>query len=225
MVAISPATVNQGSRSVDIKIVFTATTDFTEQVLKIVRPSEIVTDLQEEKGSDDGHVDSSTKSKLDSDVDADDRLVITGGNTITWDNVSLKKNEEFITVITEVDIQEDTGSAQWAVSLGDKALPAIDNPPMNIVGTTREAVVFEVVDDDGFSVTNPEYNASSLESIRFSFTTANTVILPDGHLRLTLPAEWNRPSVTERTGYATVSIVTTDADGTEEFVSMDTGGR
>ena len=223
MVAINPAPVNQGSRSVDIKIVFTATTDFTEQVLEIVRPSEIVTDLQEEKGSDDGHVDSSTKSKLDSDVDADDRLVITGGNTITWDNVTLKKGEEFITVITEVDIQEDTGEAQWAVSLGGKALPATDNPPVDIVGTTREAVVFEVVDDDGFSVTNPEYNASSLESIRFSFTTANTVILPDGHLRLTLPAEWNRPSVTDRTGYATVSIVTTDADGEEEFVSMIPG--
>ena len=224
MVAISPPTVNQGSRSVDIKIVFTATTDFTEQVLKIVRPSEIVTDLQEEKSSDDGHVDSSTKSKLDSDVDADDRLVInTGGDTITWDNVSLKKGEEFITVITEVDIQEDTGEAQWAVSLGGKALPATDNPPMHIVGTTRGAVVFEVVDDDGFSVTNPEYNASSLESIRFSFTTANTVILPGGHLRLTLPAEWNRPSVTERTGYATVSIVTTDDDDKEEFVSMIPG--
>ena len=53
------------------------------------------------------------------------------------------------------DITEDDGGGAAA------------NMPMVVVGTMKEDVVFEVVDDAGIPDSNPSYPASSLQSIRF----------------------------------------------------------
>ena len=45
---VEPATIEQSSRNKNIKLTFTATTDFENLVLKIEAPSVIETELQEE---------------------------------------------------------------------------------------------------------------------------------------------------------------------------------
>ena len=64
---VEPATIEQGSRNKNIKLTFTATTDFENLVLEIEAPSVIETELQEAKSSDDGYVSTST-SKFHADV-------------------------------------------------------------------------------------------------------------------------------------------------------------
>ena len=71
--AVEPATIEQSSRNKNIKLTFTATTDFENLVLKIEAPSVIETELHEGSSSDDGYVSTST-SKFHADTEADDRL-------------------------------------------------------------------------------------------------------------------------------------------------------
>ena len=59
---------------------------------------------------------------------------------------------------------------------------------------------------------NPSYHASSLQSIRFKFTTENTAIQAGGRLWFTVPVGWSLPSVTDKAGKATVSIVAKNGD-------------
>ena len=221
--AVEPATIEQSSRNKNIKLTFTATTDFENLVLKIEAPSVIETELHEGSSSDDGYVSTST-SKFHADIEADARLEI-AGNIITWNGVTLDRGEKFITNIKRVDLLDDTGPAQWVVRLDgtditeDDGGGAAANPPMVVVGTMEEDVVFEVVDDAGIPNSNPSYPASSLQSIRFQFTTENTAIEPNGRLWFTVPVGWSLPSLTDKAGKATVSIVArkgveiVDADG------------
>ena len=78
---------------------------------------------------------------------------------------------------------------------------------MVVVGTMEDDVVFEVVDESDIPNSNPSYPASSLQSIRFKFTTENTAVQSDGRLWFTVPVGWSLPSLTDKTGKATVSIV------------------
>ena len=85
------------------------------------------------------------------------------------------------------------------------------------MGTTKEDVVFEIIDNEyGDSVYNPSYPASSKQSIRFQFTPEGTSIQPGGSLWFTLPSLWSSPSTTDRTGTATVYIITKDDDDGED---------
>ena len=72
--AVEPATIEQGSRNKNIKLTFTATTDFENLDLVIEVPSVIETELQEAKSSDDGYV-SGLRLSSTKDVKAADRLV------------------------------------------------------------------------------------------------------------------------------------------------------
>ena len=214
---VEPATLEQGSRNKNFKLTFTAATDFPAAGLGLIisAPSIIETELQEAKSSDDGYVSTST-SKFHKDVKAADRLVISG-STITWAGVVLKRGEKFITTISRVDLLEDTGDFPWETSLGAVALPAADNKPMVVVGTMEDDVVFEVVDESDISDSNPIYPASSMQSIRFKFTTANTAIQPDGRLWFTVPVGWSLPSLTDKANKATVGILAYNDDGDEIF--------
>ena len=78
---------------------------------------------------------------------------------------------------------------------------------MVVVGTMEDDVVFEVVDEADIPNSNPSYPASSLQSIRFKFTTENTAIQSGGRLWFTVPVGWSLPSLTDKAGKATVSIV------------------
>ena len=221
--AVEPATIEQGSRNKNIKLTFTATTDFEKLNLKITAPPVIDTELHEDKSSNDGYVSSPNAAKLHED-DTDDDLDVSG-NVITWGKLTLNRGEKFVTNIKRVDLLEDTGDAQWEVELGDVDITAADtadskaNPPMVVVGTMEEDVVFEVVDESDIPNSNPSYHASSLQSIRFKFTTENTAIQAGGRLWFTIPVGWSLPSLTDKTGKATVSIVAkngeaiVDADG------------
>ena len=95
------------------------------------------------------------------------------------------------------------------------------NPPMVVVGTTEDDVVFEII-EDGSAVFDPYYPAASeQDSIQFRFTTENTTIQEGGELRFRLPAAWSRPGLVgdEGTTDATVGIVTQDTDGADILVT------
>ena len=64
----------------------------------------------------------------------------------------------------------------------------------------------------------PVTPASSLQSIRFQFATENTAIQSGGRLWFTIPVGWSLPSLTDKAGKATVSIV---AKNGEEIVDDD----
>ena len=216
--AVEPATIEQSSRNRNIKLTFTATTDFSKLILVIEVPSVIETELQEAKSSDDGYVSTST-SKFHADIEADDRLEISG-STITWTGVTLDRGEKFITNIKRVDLLDDTDDAHWVVTLDGTDITAAGgaaaNPPMVVVGTMEEDVVFEVVDESDIPDSNPSYPASSLQSIRFQFTTENTAVQSGGRLWFTVPVGWSLPSLTDKAGKATVSIVAIDGVAIED---------
>ena len=215
---VAPATLEQSSRNKNFKLTFTATTDFPAAGLDLVItvPDVIETELHEGSSSSDGYVSTST-SKFHADKAAADRLVI-AGSTITWAAVVLDKGEKFITNIRRVDLLEDTGDFRWETTLGGTNILDADNLPMVVVGTMADDVVFEVVDDSGIPESNPSYPASSLQSIRFQFTTSNTAIQPGGSVWFTIPVGWSYPSTTDKKDRATVSIVHL-VDGEETFVS------
>ena len=71
-----------------------------------------------------------------------------------------------------------------------------DNPKVAVVGTTREDVVFEIIDNDfADPVSEPSYAAASKQSIRFRFTLDKTVIQPDGRLWFTIPVGWTSAAI------------------------------
>ena len=147
-------------------------------------------------------------------------------NIITWNGLILKRGQKFITNIKRVDLLEETDDdAQWIVKLGDTNITDADtadskaNPPMVVVGTMEDDVVFEVVDEDEIPDSTPSYHASSMQSIRFRFATENTAIQPGGRLWFTVPVGWTLPSLTDKKNRATVGILDYDADGEEIFVT------
>ena len=124
-----------------------------------------------------------------------------------------------------MDLLEETGDFRWEVSLG--AINIIDaddkaNPPMVVVGTTEDDVVFEII-EDGSPVFDPYYPAASeQDSIQFQFTTENTTIQEGGELRFRLPRLWSAHPVSlvmRVTNDATVAIVTEDEDGERPYSS------
>ncbi len=201
--AVQPNLFKQGARARNITLTFTATTDLPEGGLNLVitAPSFIATDLAENT-----HVPQAAASKFHKDVKAEDRLVVSG-NTITWKNIVLRKGEKFVTQINRVNLREETGVDRWGVTLGGTPLVSTDNEQMTVFGTSAEDVVFEIVDDAGIVRSSPAYPASSVQSIRFRFTTVNTDIVPGGRLWFSVPGGWTMPSLIDRTSRATVSIV------------------
>ena len=218
MMAISPSTIEQGSGNRNIELTFTATADFEKLNLVITVPEVIETELQEERSSTDGYVSTPHTSKLH-EADTKNDLKI-DGRTITWGKLTLRKGERFVTNIRRVDLLDDlTGNFRWEVTLGGTSIRDEDNPEMVVVGTMADDVAFEIVDDTDSPVYNPSYPAASKQSIRFRFTAEDTAIQPGGRLRFTVPGRWTMPSLTDREGKATVSIVSEDADGNEILVS------
>lgn len=218
MMAISPSTIEQGSGNRNIELTFTATADFEKLNLVITAPEVIETELQEDRSSNDGHVSTPHTSKLHED-DPQNDLVITS-REIKWGMLTLRKGERFTTNIRRVDLLDNfTGNFRWEVTLDGTAIPDADNPEMVVVGTMADDVAFEIVDSADSSVYNPSYPAASEQLIRFRFTTENTAIQPGGTLRFSVPGRWTMPSLTDREGKATVSIVSEDDDGNEIFVS------
>ena len=213
---VEPATVEQGSRNKNFKLTFTATTDFSKLNLIITVPDVIETELQKDHSSDDGYVRYVT-SKFHADIEADDRLEVSG-NEITLTGVVLDKGEKFVLEVKRVDLLEDTGNFPWKTTLDGANLLTDDNPPMVVVGTTEDDIVFEVVDESDISDSNPSYHASSMQSIRFKFMAANTAIQEGGRLWFSVPVGWSLPSLTDKAGKATVSIVHL-VDGEETFVT------
>ena len=201
--AVKPNLFEQGARSKNITLTFTAATDLPDGGLDLVitAPFFIETELVENT-----HVPQAAASKFHKDVEAADRLVV-GGNTITWSKIVLREGEKFVTQINRVNLREETGVDRWGVTLGGTALDNDDNDEMTVVGTLEEDVVFEIVDDAGIAVSSPNYHAASVQSIRFRFTTVNTDILPGGRLWFSVPVGWTLPRLTDTTNRATVSIV------------------
>ena len=223
--AVEPLTLEQGSRNKNFKLTFTATTDFSDLTLEIEAPSIIETELQEEEKSGDGHV-SGSGGDFHADHKGEDDQLVVESNTITWTGLILKRGQKFITNIKRVDLLEETDDdAQWVVKLGDTDITDADtadskaNPPMVVVGTMEDDVVFEVVDENEIPDSNPSYPASSLQSIRFRFAAENTAIQSGGRLWFTVPVGWTLPSLTDKKNRATVGILDYDDDGNEIFVT------
>ena len=214
---VEPMIIEQNSRDATIKLTYTAATNFTKKNLVIQMPSVIETELQETNASGKGHV-STTTPRFDASIKAADRLII-AGSTITWTGVTLRRDQTFVTMVKRVDLLEYTGDFPWDTMLDGVSLPAADNKAMIVVGTTAEDVAFRVVENGGVAVLAPSYPAASKQSIRFQFTAENTAIQPGGSLRFTVPGRWTLPSITDRMGRATVSIVSEDDDGNEILVS------
>ena len=217
--AVEPATIEQGSRNKTFTLTFTATTDFPAAGLDLIIevPDVIETNLQGDRSSNDGYVSTST-SKFHKDVEAADRLEVLG-STITWTKVVLNRGGKFITKIKRVDLLDETGDFRWDATLGGMPIPDKNNPAMVVVGTMQEDVAFEVVDESDITDSTPSYAASSMQSIRFKFTTDATAIQPGGKLWFTVPAGWSLPSLTDKASKATVGILDYDDDGDERFVT------
>ena len=220
--AVKPALLEQSVTNKDFTLTFTATTDFEKLNLVIEAPSVIETELQEDRSSGDGYVNSPHKSKLHED-DTDNDLIVEN-NTIMWGKLTLRKGERFVTTLSNVDLRDTPGDFTWETKLGDVNIKdagvAATNPAMVVVGTLEADVVFEIVDDadPGLSISYPSYPAASMRSIRFRFTTVGTAIQPGGQLWFTVPVGWSSPSTTSKASRATVSIVSKDDDGDEIFV-------
>ena len=186
-------------------------------------PSVIETELQEAKSTEDGHVTGSG-GKVHKDHKGEATELEVESNVITWNGLILRRGQKFITTIKRVDLLDNTGPAEWVVKLGDTDITDADtddskaNPPMVVVGTMEDDVVFEVVDEFEIPESNPSYSASSLRSIRFKFTAENTAIQKTGRLWFTVPVGWTLPSLTDKAGKATVSIVHV-VDDEETFVN------
>ena len=219
---VKPALLEQSATNKDFTLTFTATTDFEKLNLVIEAPDVIETELQEDQTSGDGYVNSPHKSKLHED-DTDDDLKIEN-NVITWGKLTLRKGERFVTTISNVDLRDTPGDFTWETTLEDVNIKAAGgaaaNPAIIVVGTLDTDVVFEIVDDTdpGLGISEPSYPAASMQSIRFRFTTVGTAIQPGGRLWFTIPVGWTQPSVTQKTGRATVSIVSKNDDDEEIFV-------
>ena len=228
--AVKPANVEQGSRNVDFELAFTAQADFSDLDLVIGAPDVIDTELQEDNRSGDGyvsgsggdvHADHKGKDKDDDELEVD-------GNTITWRGLILNEGQTFTTTIKDVDLLDQTGDAQWVVTLDGIDITADDdddfmaNPPMVIVGTTEDDVAFEII-EGGSPIFEPYYPAASeQDSIQFRFTTEDTTIQEGGELRFRLPSAWSKPGLVgdEGTTDATVGIVTQDADDKDILVTQ-----
>ena len=152
MMAVEPANVEQGSRNVDFTLTFTAATDFTELDLKIELPNVFDTELQGKDRSGDGYVTSSDTAKLKESERA--KHLVVDSNTITWIALTLSEGRTFTTTIKDMDLLEETGDFRWGVTLGAIPINEKENPPMVVVGTTEDDVVFEIV-EDGSSVFDP----------------------------------------------------------------------
>ena len=75
--------------------------------------------------------------------------------------VVLEKVRSSSTNIKRVDLLEDTGDFPWETTLGGTDITpdtdSKDNPPMVVVGTMEDDIVFEVVDESDISDSNPSY--------------------------------------------------------------------
>ena len=208
--AVEPQTVEQGKSNVTFRLTFTASTEFKKQALKIVVPRVIQTNLVE--GT---HVTTSG-GRYKAGADG----LVVENNTITINELELRKTERLTIRVKNVNLSSDTGAYSWVTTLGGTDITDADsgaNKAMAVIGTDRDDVSFAIVDDTATPITAPSYPAASKQSIRFKFTAVDTVIQPGGTLRFTIPSdpnEWTRPSVTDTANRATVGIVYTK-DGEE----------
>ena len=113
---ITPLTVERGARNVDFTLTFTAATalpDAGNYQLKITIPDGVTTELLANQVSSPH----TGKLKPDTDTDVDAKTV--KDNVITWEGLTLKKNEEFVTKVNDVDILDDAASFRWEIELGE----------------------------------------------------------------------------------------------------------
>ena len=174
--------VTAGARHRTIILTYTAYTDLgdadaNEFIDLVIRPDGIVLDsdhtLHENSNITYGYVSGSLgHAKL---------MIADGDNanaTITWDNITLKKNQTLRTTIRGVHISETPGNYEWGVTVAgspliDDATTAIDERPvLSVVRTSGNPVQFDFdniidgnLDNDG----KLNLRAGSKATIEFRF--------------------------------------------------------
>ena len=215
---ISPISLEAGARNRDIILTYTAYTKLDGYDIEIT-PLGIVLDatntLQKTDSSGYGYVSGSRSSN---------DLSITS-NVITWDNITLQKNQTLRTTIRKVNISTTAGNYSWAVKVGpnngtlvaivdDPTTDVDERPLLTVVKTSGDAVDFTVVGDNVFS-------AGSQETIEFKFT-ADATPIRDGRVSLTIPAALGSAPTTAKD---TAGRVTVTSDGTLAANQPTVSGR
>ena len=122
------------------------------------------------------------------------------GDTITWNGLNLKADQTFVTVIVRVTLSDVTGDGyEWLTSINDE--PITDDPNTDadetaniiVLGTVKEDIDFEIVDEFDISVSLPLYPAVSEEQIRFRFEAEDTTIQEGGSVWFNIPSSWTKP--------------------------------
>ena len=123
-------------------------------------------------------------------------------NQITWNGLTLKKGQTFVTKIRRVTLAEElTGDFEWETTIAGGQI--MDNPETDedetanvvVLGTVKEDVDFEIVDENDIPQPAPSYPAISEQQLRFRFTATNTAIQAGGRVWFTLPSGWTPPNL------------------------------
>ena len=190
---ISPVSLEAGAPQRTFTLTYTAYTKLTDVNIRItadgiitVDPNEnddIDIELQTDTASDYGHVSGSVSSSASTAPDAP----TVSGDFITWEGVTLVKDDKLTTTISRVDVTETPDNYEWEVVVDgnllvdDKNTKDIDDRAiLSVVDTSAESVKFEVDGDDSFP-------AASSQKIVFKFTAVDTPIR-DGSVWFRIPS-------------------------------------
>ena len=228
----SPTFVLAGALRRTITLTYIAYTDLgtTNPIDLVIRPKGIVLnsedDLQETNASDYGYVSGSLST---------DELEITNGAdplnaTITWNDITLTKNQRLTTKIHRVNISNAPGNYEWDVwvdttasgsetdtyKLGDDpTTTTIDERPiLPVVKTTGNPVQFDFgnivngnLDNDG----KLNLRAGSKATIEFKFV-ADATPIRNGRVSLTIPAALGSQPTTTKDKPGRVTATSDDGE-------------
>ena len=152
-------------------------------------------DDPDEYGYVSGSVIDSAPS-LDLEQGSVDAGTFTAGTTatdtvtqITWENLTLAKDEKFVTTIENMIIREMGGTVKLDTSLtsDDVSRALTESPTLYITDTEDSAVEFTL----GLE-TSQTYSAAEETELTFEFT-AKTTSIREGQVRFKVPSGWTLP--------------------------------
>ncbi len=246
--AISPAFFTAGARYRTITLTYTAYTNLgtTDNPIDLViAPKGILLDsddpLQETNSSDYGYVSGSLgRSKLViSDADSTDIADDAASARITWEDITLKKNQTLRTTIRRVHISDITDNYEWEVWVDTTTADTYDaddkleNDPtttideravLSVVKTSGNPVQFDFgsIIDGELNPSGDKLNlrAGAKATIEFRFLAVGTPIR-NGRVSLTIPAALGSAPTTakDKPGRVTATSVEGELEANQPTVS------
>ena len=223
---LSPTIIGAGKAGPITLIYETADTGITDGTLTIIvtglDPDNPDTEDVVETGDSDGNVILRTASDAYAMVSSPSipegaslAIDIDDTNQINWTNLTLEKNMELKTVISNVNVSEMTDNYGWTVTVsggaGTTAAPVVPQPQLYVIETLAESVEFGSTLIGGLK-------AGSKATIDFTFTPTGTPV-KGGSVSIRLPEGWTSTTDDDAAGQVTAKIENPGADG--DFDSDD----